>query len=124
MGTETKAPEKPKNGTKFNPLVAEAYRKAQEKYPKKDLSELVAEASEIYEALKKEGKTERGETFTRASAIATILKESPDMPKKDVVTKADALYMAKNPKAKTNLKETDWEFALVYHALRVFELVK
>jgi hypothetical protein len=120
MGTEKATMEKPKNGTKFNPLVAEAYRKAQEKFPKKDLSELVAEASEIYEALKKEGKTERGETFTRASAIASVLKETPTMPKKDVVIKADEMYLAKNPKAKSNLRETEWEFALVYHALKIF----
>jgi len=124
--TKTAEPKAPK--ARFSAIALKAIEQAQAEHPGKDLSELVMEASAIYEKLKKEGRTASGDVFSRSTAIATICKEwidkGKELNKEAIVEKADALYLKKNPTGKTNLRETAFIYPHVICTLRTFGLIK
>ena len=107
---------------KISPLAIKAIEMAQANNPKKDLSELVMEASAIYEELRAQGRTTTGDAFTRATAIATILKENPKLGKKEVIVKADKMYSERTGR-EGNEKETAFVYSHVWHALNVFNVL-
>lgn len=128
MGQKVIKSDKTAPRARFSAIALKAIEKAQAENPGKDLSELVMEASAIYEALKKEGRTASGDLFSRSTAIATICKEwigkGKELSKEAIVEKADALYLSKNPAAKSNLRETAFIYPHVVSTLRVFGLLK
>ena len=124
--TKTAEPKAPK--ARFSAIALRAIEEAQASHPGKDLSELVMEASAIYERLKKEGRTASGDVFSRSTALATVCKEwiakGKPLNKEQIVEKADKLYLQKNPTGKTNLRETAFIYPHVVSTLRVFEVIK
>jgi uncharacterized protein (DUF2147 family) len=106
----------------FSELALKAMMRAQSENPTKSLDMLVTEVSAIFEELKAAAKGVNGDAYTRATAIAEILKVTPDKKKEDVIAEADAVYCAKT-KRESNVRETTFTFAHVYHTLLVFGLV-
>ena len=128
MEQTTKTAEQKAPKARFSAVALRAINQAQAENPGKDLSELVMEASAIYDRLRKEGRTASGDVFSRSTAIATICKETLSagrmLNKERIVEKADKLYLQKNPTGKTTLRETAFIYPHVICTLRTFGLIK
>jgi hypothetical protein len=113
----------PKKSTpRFSPLALRAIAEAQAKNPKKDITELVEEASAIYDEIKKQSRV-NGESFTRATAISLILKETPTKERDKVIEEADKLYCSKTGR-ESNKRETAFTYSHIVHCLKVFGILK
>jgi len=107
---------------RISPIALMAMKQAQRENPDKEIDELVEEVSAIYDELKRQSKTQGGDAYTRATAVAETLKASPKLSKEDVVKKADTLYCERTGR-ESNERETTFVYSHVIHALRVFGLV-
>lgn len=120
--TEASEASASKPRTRISPIALMAIKQAQRENPDKELDQLVDEVSAILDEMKKQSKTQGGDAYTRATAVAETLKASPKLSKEDVVKKADALYCERTGR-ESNERETTFVYSHVIHALRVFGIM-